>query len=93
MQAFVIAIPGHEDSQLHADRCIQSIIDTKSWIDVQKFDAITPENMWEVDWKWPYTKKKTCPTTGMTLKAYKTYDMTKRIAAVVVSRLWQKQYN
>lgn len=91
MQAFIIAIPGHEDSQLHADRCIKSIIDTNSWIDVQKFDAITPDKMWEVNWKWPYTKKKQCPTTGMTLKAYKTYDMTKRIAAAGSHyKLWQK---
>ena len=91
MNAYVITIPGHKDSQAHADVCIKSIIDTQSEIDVQKFDAITPDNMWEVDWKWPYTKKKTCPTTGMTLKAYKTYDMTKRIAAAGSHyALWQK---
>ena len=29
MKAFVISIPGHEDSQLHADKCIQSVEDTK----------------------------------------------------------------
>ena len=47
--------------------------------------------MWQVDWKWPYTKKKVCPTTGMTLKAYKTYDMSKRIAAAGSHyKLWQK---
>lgn len=81
MKAFVISIPGHEDSQLHANNCIQSVIDTQSWLDIEKFDAITPDTMWDVDWKWPHTKKATCPTTGMRLKAYKTYDMTKRIAA------------
>ena len=81
MKAFVISIPGHEDSQLHADKCIQSVEDTNSELDIEKFTAIVPETMWQVDWKWPYSKKKVCPTTGMTLKAYKTYDMSKRIAA------------
>ena len=91
MRAYIISIPGHEDSQKHADKCIQSIIDTYSEIDVEKFDAIVPENMWEVNWKWPYRKKIKCPTTGMTLKAYKTYDMTKRIAAAGSHfKLWQK---
>ena len=61
MRAYIISIPGHEDSQKHADKCIQSIIDTYSEIDVEKFDAIVPENMWEVNWKWPYRKKIKCP--------------------------------
>ena len=91
MKAFIITIPGHEDSQTHAERCIQSVINTYSEIDIEKFKAITPETMWKVDWKWPYTKKKTCPTTGLLLKAYKTYDMNKRIAAAGSHyRLWQK---
>jgi GR25 family glycosyltransferase involved in LPS biosynthesis len=91
MKAFVISIPGHQDSQTHADTCIQSVKDTNSELDIEKFTAIVPETMWQVDWKWPYTKKKVCPTTGMTLKAYKTYDMSKRIAAAGSHyKLWQK---
>jgi len=91
MKAFVISIPGHKDSQLHADKCIQSVEDTNSELDIEKFTAIVPETMWQVDWKWPYSKKKVCPTTGMTLKAYKTYDMSKRIAAAGSHyKLWQK---
>lgn len=91
MNAYIITIKDHADSNVHADRCIKSIVDTKSELDVQKFDAITPDNMWEVEWKWPYSKKKTCPTTGMTLKAYKTYDMSKRIAAAGSHyALWKK---
>ena len=47
--------------------------------------------MWKVDWKWPYTKKITCPRTNLILKAYKTYDMTKRIAAAGSHyNLWKK---
>jgi len=91
MKAFIIAIPDHKDSQLHADMCIQSVVDTASQLDIQKFTAIVPETMWDVDWRWPYTKKKICPDTGMTLKAYKTYDMIKRIAAAGSHyKLWQK---
>ena len=91
MKAFVISIPGHQDSQIHADTCIQSVKDTNSELDIEKFTAIVPETMWQVDWKWPYSKKKVCPTTGMTLKAYKTYDMSKRIAAAGSHyKLWQK---
>jgi GR25 family glycosyltransferase involved in LPS biosynthesis len=91
MKAYIISIPGHDDSQRHADACIRSIIDTESEIDVEKFTAIVPETMWNVNWKWPYTKKTICPTTGMTLKAYKTYDMTKRIAAAGSHyALWQE---
>lgn len=91
MRAYVISIPGHTDSQKHADNCIRSIIDTHSELDIEKFDAIIPSNMWDVEWKWPYTKKIKCPTTGMTLKAYKTYDMTKRIAAAGSHyNLWKK---
>ena len=45
MQAFVIYIQNHEDSEKHSDRCVQSIIDTESHLDVEKFPAITPENM------------------------------------------------
>ena len=84
MKAFVISIPGHQDSQLHADNCIQSVEDTNSELDIEKFTAIVPETMWQVDWKWPYTKKKVCPTTGMTLKAYKTYDMSNVLRPQVV---------
>jgi len=91
MRAFVIAIPNHEDSQLHADRCIQSVTDTGSLLDIEKFTAIVPETMWEVNWKWPYTKKSKCPVTEITLKPYQTYDMTKRIAAAGSHyRLWEK---
>ena len=45
MQAFVIYIQNHEDSEKHSDRCVQSIIDTESHLDIEKFPAITPENM------------------------------------------------
>ncbi len=91
MKAYIITIDDHDDSQSHADRCIQSITDTNSQIEVEKFTAITPNTMWKINWKWPYNKKSVCPTTGMILKAYKTYDMSKRIAAAGSHyKLWEK---
>lgn len=41
MKYFVIAIPHHEGSQAGADRCIES--GKRYGIDIQKFDAITPD--------------------------------------------------
>ena len=91
MKAFIITIPGHKDSQVHADNCIKSVIDTKSDIDIKKFNAVVPETMWKVDWTWPDKKKTRCPNTGMMLKPYKTYDMSKRIAAAGSHyKLWEK---
>ena len=64
MQAFVIYIQNHEDSEKHSDRCVQSIIDTESHLDIEKFPAITPENMWNVKYTCPLRKKVKCPKTG-----------------------------
>ena len=47
MEAYVIYIEGHEDSEKFSDRCVQSIIDTESDLTVEKFPAITPSNMWK----------------------------------------------
>ena len=41
MKYFVITIPHHEGSQTNADRCIES--GKRYGIDIEKFDAITPE--------------------------------------------------
>ena len=91
MEAYVIYIQGHEDSEKFSDRCIQSIIDTESDLTVEKFPAITPENMWQVNYTWPLRKKIKCPKTGLLLSAYKTYDNNKRIAAAQSHyMLWRK---
>ena len=91
MNAYIIYIQDHEDSEKFSDRCLQSIIDTKSDLDVEKFPAITPENMWEVNYTWPLRKKKKCAKTGLLLSAYKTYDNNKRIAAAQSHyMLWRK---
>ena len=40
MDAFVIYIQGHEDSEKFSDRCVRSIIDTESDLTVEKFPPI-----------------------------------------------------
>ena len=91
MEAYVIYIQGHEDSEKFSDRCVQSIIDTESELTVEKFPAITPENMWQVNYTWPLRKKKVCEKTKLLLSAYKTYDNNKRIAAAQSHyMLWRK---
>tara|TARA_X000000368_G_C23057758_1_gene724821 strand:+ start:7917 stop:8588 length:672 start_codon:yes stop_codon:yes gene_type:complete len=91
MEAYVIYIQGHEDSEKFSDRCVQSIIDTESELTVEKFPAITPENMWQVNYTWPLRKKKLCEKTKLLLSAYKTYDNNKRIAAAQSHyMLWRK---
>ena len=91
MNAYIIYIQGHEDSEKFSDRCLRSIIDTESDLTVEKFPAITPENMWKVNYTWPLRKKIKCPKTGLLLSAYKTYDNNKRIAAAQSHyMLWRK---
>ncbi len=91
MNAYIIYIQGHEDSEKFSDRCVRSIIDTESDLTVEKFPAITPENMWQVNYTWPLRKKIKCPKTGLILSAYKTYDNNKRIAAAQSHyMLWRK---
>ena len=91
MEAYIIYIQGHEDSEKFSDRCVQSIIDTKSDLTVEKFPAITPSNMWKIKYTWPLRKKLKCPKTGLILSAYKTYDNNKRIAAAQSHyMLWRK---
>ena len=91
MNAYIIYIQGHEDSEKFSDRCVRSIIDTESDLTVEKFPAITPENMWQVNYTWPLRKKIKCPKTGLLLSAYKTYDNNKRIAAAQSHyMLWRK---
>ena len=91
MEAYVIYIEGHEDSEKFSDRCVQSIIDTESDLDIIKFPAITPDNMWKVNYTWPLRKKRLCEKTNLLLSAYKTYDNNKRIAAAQSHyMLWRK---
>jgi hypothetical protein len=90
MKAFIITLD-NESSKSYSKQCINSIKETGSLLDVQIFNATTPDTLFDIDWSWPVTKKKTCPHTGMTLKAYKNADINKRIACAQSHYwLWQK---
>jgi glycosyl transferase family 25 len=91
MKAYIITILHNENSKKFSDICLNSILNTESKLDPITFDATTPDTLFSVNWTWPVTKKKTCPHTGMTLKAYKNADINKRIACAQSHyRLWQK---
>ncbi len=90
MKAFVITLD-NQSSKDYSRICVKSIKETNSLLDVKIFEATTPDTLFAVNWTWPVTKKKTCPHTGMTLKAYKNADINKRIACAQSHyRLWQK---
>ena len=42
MKSYIIAIPDHQESQLAADKCIQSSKDLQNDFVIDKFTAITP---------------------------------------------------
>ena len=45
MKSYVIAIPGHEDSQKAADTCIKSSVNYGNNFEVNKFNAVTPDQV------------------------------------------------
>ena len=45
MKSYVIAIPDHQESQLAADKCIQSSRNFENDFDIVKFEAITPDRL------------------------------------------------
>lgn len=90
MKAFIITL-NNESSKCYSNRCIDSIKETNSNLDIKIFDAVTPDTLFDINWTWPVIKKSICPYTGMTLKAYKNTDIKKRIACAQSHyRLWQK---
>lgn len=90
MKAFIITI-SNETSRSHANKCIESIVETKSLLDVEIFNAVTPESLFPVHWSWPTTNKKICSRTQLTLKPYKNADLNKRIACAQSHYLlWEK---
>lgn len=90
MKAFIITL-NNDSSKQYTQTCIDSITTTESILDVEIFDASTPDTLFDVNWTWPVTKKKTCPYTGMILKAYKNANIKKRIACAQSHyRLWQR---
>ncbi len=90
LPAFVIAIPGHEASQVAADVCITSIHATGSALLAEKWTAVTADTLEACQWRWPAKKKITCAHTGLTLTAYKNRDVRARIACAQSHyQLWQ----
>ena len=86
MKAFVIAIPNHEVSQAAADKCIQSAINYENDFDIEKFTAITADNVedklreYKVKWNYPWEGEVVDFATGLTKKSYPTSKRAARVA-------------
>ena len=91
MKAYIITIIKNHDSLNYAENCLQSIRNTDSELDAQIYLASTPENIFDVNWTWPLSGKKSCTKTNLFLTPYKTVDNKKRIAAAQSHyRLWKQ---
>jgi hypothetical protein len=91
MRAFVITLVHDAISRTAADRCIESIRETQSKLIPEIWPAITPDTLFECEWRWPTSKKQICSRTGLELRAYKNADVRKRIACAQSHyRLWEK---
>lgn len=92
MKAFIITIPHNKESIRSAQRCYDSIRDTRSLhLEAEFFQATTPNTLSKINWTWPLRKKLICPKTNLLLTAYKNVDINKRIACAESHyRLWNK---
>ena len=97
LDAFVITIPNHEVSQNAANVCIQSSKDVGNEFEVEKFDAIVPDQvddlMKEYNIKWNYTWEGTVIdfATGLKKSAYRTATRGRRVACSLSHyTLWRR---
>ena len=70
MKAYIITIIKNSDSLDHAENCLQSIKNTHSELDAQIYLASTPESIFDVNWTWPLSGKKSCTKTNLFLASH-----------------------
>lgn len=96
MKSYIIAIPDHKESQLAANKCIQSSLDLQNNFEIVKFDAITPDRVdsmmksEKIQWNYPWEGQITDFATGLTKSAYPTKNPKTRIACALSHyHLWK----
>lgn len=91
MKAVSIVIKDNKISELGYSKLVESSNAVGNDFDIQRWNAITPDTMFTVNWTWSTRKKQTCNKTGLTLTAYKNADLNKRIACAQSHyMLWKK---
>jgi GR25 family glycosyltransferase involved in LPS biosynthesis len=97
MKSYIIAIPDHNESQMAADKCIQSSKDLQNDFEITKFNAITPKDVdkllkeFQIKWNYPWEGKVTDFSTGLTKSAYSTNNPKARIACSLSHyKLWKE---
>jgi len=99
MKSYVIAIPGHEDSQEAANTCIKSSMNYGNSFEVNKFDAVTPDQVDSIikkkklKWNYPWEGAVLDFNTGLKKSAYATKNRKARIACALSHyQLWENCY-
>lgn len=97
MKAFVIAIPNNKVSQDAADSCIKSSKNFENTFEVEKFDAITPDEVnrllttYKIKWNYPWEGVVNDFQSGLKKSAYPTVHREARIACALSHyTLWRR---
>lgn len=97
MKAYAIVIRNDPISERGFNQLHVSSEQVANEFEVERFDASTRDNVVDqfkklhVDWTWPWMGTSLCFKTGLTMSAYKTVDMNKRVACFMSHyRLWNK---
>lgn len=76
MKAYTIVIEGNDISEKCAEKLLHSSKSIGNEFEIEKFDAITPQNVIDkmkehkISWKYPMFKAKKCLKTGLIKKPY-----------------------
>jgi GR25 family glycosyltransferase involved in LPS biosynthesis len=97
IKAYVIAIPNHEVSQAAADVCIQSSKNVGNEFEIEKFDAIVPDQVddlmkeYNIKWNYPWEGTVIDFATGLKKSAYRTATRGRRVACSLSHyTLWRR---
>lgn len=97
MQAFVITLQDDENSVSAADKLIKSSEKHENDFVVEKFDAVTPDQVSDMmsqkklKWNWPWKTLEMDMQSGITKQPYLTANRNKRIACFLSHYLlWEK---
>lgn len=97
LEAYVIAIPNHEVSQAAADICIQSSKNIGNEFEIEKFDAVIPDQVddlmkeYNIKWNYPWEGTVIDFATGLKKSAYRTATRGRRVACSLSHyTLWRR---
>ena len=97
MKSYIITIPNHEVSQTAADVCIQSSKNVGNEFEIEKFDAVIPDQVddlmkeYNIKWNYPWEGTVIDFATGLKKSAYRTATRGRRVACSLSHyTLWRR---